>query len=129
MEAKTPSTDPYKKTCKYSVCKKPFTARRLNMEYCSQECKKKSNNRNAGQFRAGVKHIIAQHALNWKILDTFYNQGKTEISDAVLRQNGFDYSKSTGLHKDIEHGMLTPEFYNYSLQKTKEDQFKIIKLW
>ena len=129
MEAKTPSTDPYKKTCKYSVCKKAFIARRLNMEYCSADCKKKENNGRAGELRQLIKKIDAQHKLNRKILEAFFNSGKTEISLDELRANKFDHSKPTGLKEDRLNNRLIPEFYNYALEEQANKKLKICKLW
>ncbi len=128
MEA-TAVKDPYQKTCKYISCVKSFKAKRLNQEFCCSECKKKANNGKASQLRQLINQVDWQLKLNRKILEAFYLDGKTIVNIDVLQANGFDYLKHTGSRADANGKYTIPEFYNYSLEKTSNNQLKINKLW
>lgn len=129
MDTKIPTTDPYKKTCKYIACKQTFIARRLNMEYCSADCKKKENNGRASKFRKLIFKIAAQLKLNRQILENFYISSKREITMKELELNGFDYTKLTELIKGENGAFDVPAYYNYSIEQLINKNFKITKLW
>ncbi|MBK7310346.1 MAG: hypothetical protein IPI93_06030 [Sphingobacteriaceae bacterium] len=124
----TQTKDPFNKECLYSACKKQFTAKRRNQEYCCSECKKKANNGKASNWSAMVKKILVQHKINWQVLHDLFSAGHIEVAEQFLMANKFNHSKPTGIDIDKE-GYLIPEFYNYALERIGENKFKIIKLW
>lgn len=121
--------DPYLKVCKYNGCRQPYKAKRLNQEYHTPECKKKANNSQAAKERLIIKRIDDILKRNRKTLDDYYRKGITTIDLHALISAGFDLSKHTGRRQDGNGNYIIPEFYNYTLIKINEKQFKIEKLW
>lgn len=121
--------DPYQKICKYDGCRKPYTARRLNQDYDTPECKKKANNSQAAKERLIIKRIDDILKRNRKTLENYYRKGITTIDLHALISSGFDLSKHTGRRQDGNGNYIIPEFYNYTLIKINDKQFKIEKLW
>jgi hypothetical protein len=119
--------DPYQKNCIH--CKKSFSARRTNMEYCGPDCKKKANNGIARNERVTISKIDRKLKLNWRILNQVLNDGKKELSLAVLQANGFDYTKHTERLQDKPDGTIVLICYNYCIEILKDKTCKIKKLW
>ncbi len=120
--------DPYKKICLYEACRKTFTARRQNQDYCSPDCKKKKNNGKAAIIRQVISPINWQLKRNREILEWFYEQKKFEVSWSDLQANGFDHTKHTGLTSKDKGPYNIPVFYDYSLEQLSNKNFKIAKL-
>lgn len=121
--------DPYSKVCKFQGCRKPFKATRLNQEYHSPDCKKKANNGKAAGERILTKEIDDIIKLNRKILEQFYSIGKTIVEWNELLSKGFDYTKHTGRCADANGNYTIPQFHNYTIEKSNNNQIKINKLW
>jgi hypothetical protein len=121
--------DPYQKICKFPGCGTTFTAKRLNQDYHTPECKKKANNGIAANERKLMKQVDDALKRNRRVLEWFFlnNRKVVELSD--LMSAGMDLSKHTSRGKDKNGNFSLPEFYNYSIEKITETQFKIIKLW
>lgn len=123
------TSDPYQKICKYNACKMQFKAKRLNQEYHTPECKKKANNGKASDERMLTKEIDDIIKRNRKILEHFYNLGKTCVEWNELKAKGFDYTKHTGRCADDSGNYTIGQLHNYTFELLNNKQYKICKLW
>jgi hypothetical protein len=122
-------TDPYRKICKYKACGKPFTAKRMNQEYCPGDCKKKENNGKARLERQVTKPADQRIKKNRRILEQFFNSNITEVTLRDLEFQGFNHLFSTSRGLDDKGGYSIPHYMNYSLKTIGNNKLKIEKLW
>ncbi len=121
--------DPYKKNCKYRFCpKKEFTADRLNQEYCCYDHKKYENNFKAKAIRDKTKGIDYIQKKNRKILENFYNSGKTKAFLSELELEGFDYQYHTHARKDIETNSRIAYYFEYGLIYINSSGLKMVEI-
>jgi hypothetical protein len=124
-------SDPYQIICKYRFCpKKEFTAERLNQQYCCNNHKVKENNFKAKKIRDKTKGIDFITRRNRKILEDFFNSGKTDVYFNDLELQGFNHKYSTHTEKGSDGKTRIPYYYEYGLVLISSDiwrQFKIIK--
>ena len=120
------AADPYKKNCKYEVCRKPFLAKRTNQDFCCPDHRIKANNALARTNRIVTKATDMQAKKNRKILENYFISGYTEVTSRDLEFNGFNVEFTTRANTTLNN-QTTLHFYEYSLTKTTDNKLKISK--
>jgi hypothetical protein len=108
--------DPYKKTCKYEVCRKTYMAKRTNQDYCCPDHRIKANNALARISRIETKATDLQAKKNRKILELYFVKGQTEVSTRELEFNGFNFEITTRANTVLNNQAIY-YYYEYNLRK------------
>ena len=128
MDAKKlKATDPYQKICLYKYCGASFKAKRTNQDYCCSGHRIKANNDIARDERKATGRYDLQLKKNRRVLNSFFLEGKTEISLRELEFNGFNYEVTTKVR--FGQGSVINElcYFEFKLIKKDQNNFKILK--
>jgi hypothetical protein len=119
--------DPYRKICKYKFCRKEFTAKRTNQEFCDKDHYRKHNNGKAKVIRDATKITDYTFHQNWLILSRLYSKGKREIDALTLEKEGYEISAFTDRSKvdgTLKYALFC---YDFGLEMIDDKNYKIIK--
>lgn len=117
----------YEKTC--PNCGDPFTAKRLNQDYCSADCRVQFNNHQAIQNRATVSETTAiVNAILLKNREVLrrLSEKNEQVSLMELTQEGFQTNYITYFEPG-KHGETKFFCYDYGYIFLNEKTLKIIQ--
>ena len=120
--------NPYRKICRYRFCQKPFTADRLNQEYCCDKHKQDENNWKARLDRIRMKDQTARQKKCEKMLESIFRCERFIVKRKELEDIDFDFTAncSTLKEKTIRGTIITKMYFDFGLQGIDENTFRII---
>ena len=87
------------KTTNCMECGEPLVGR-SDKKFCSDYCRNTSNNRKNRAKREAMRVTNRILQQNYRILLTYYQNGKTETRTDELEQNGFNFNFMTRVQND-----------------------------